>query len=169
MTSAWTEEDTECQDGPDAGTNPFWHTYAYDEAGNRTGLVEHDPDGDTAKDVTRTYRYGQEGVGGPNALAEVTSTGPGGERLNTFDYDAAGNTTKRRRGGNTQTLTWDVEGQLVKVSEPVEGGGAKETSYLYGPDGERLVRTGPTSVSTVLARVPLRLLPPFFPAGSCLP
>lgn len=27
--------------------------------------------------------------------------------------------------------------------------------------------TGPTSVSTVLARVPLRLLPLFFPAGSC--
>lgn len=30
------------------------------------------------------------------------------------------------------------------------------------------VFTGPTSVSTVLARVPLRELPPFFPAGSCL-
>ncbi|WP_425579320.1 RHS repeat domain-containing protein, partial [Streptomyces chitinivorans] len=153
MTSAWTEEDTECEDGPDAGTvggaNPFWHTYAYDEAGNRTRLVEHDPDGDTAKDVTRTYRYGQEGVGGPNALAEVTSTGPGGERLNTFDYDAAGNTTKRQRGGVTQALTWDVEGQLVKVSEPVEGGGAKETSYLYGPDGERLIRTGPDGAKTL--------------------
>ncbi len=30
------------------------------------------------------------------------------------------------------------------------------------------ISTGPTSVSTVLARVPLRELPPFFPAGSCL-
>lgn len=30
-----------------------------------------------------------------------------------------------------------------------------------------LTSTGPTSVSTVFARVPLRLLPLFFPAGSC--
>jgi hypothetical protein len=29
--------------------------------------------------------------------------------------------------------------------------------------------TGPTSVSTVLDRLPLRLLPLFFPAGSCFP
>ncbi|KOU22747.1 hypothetical protein ADK52_20255 [Streptomyces sp. WM6372] len=34
--------------------------------------------------------------------------------------------------------------------------------------GEADISTGPTSVSTAFARVPLRLFPPFFPAGSCL-
>lgn len=31
------------------------------------------------------------------------------------------------------------------------------------------ISTGPTSISAVLMRLPLRELPPFFPAGSCWP
>ncbi|MQS00524.1 RHS repeat-associated core domain-containing protein [Streptomyces alkaliterrae] len=152
MTSAWTAK-TDCAGTPGkatvGGPDAYWHSYEFDEAGNRTKLVEHDTDGDAGKDVTRTYRYGKAGVGGPNALAEVLSTGPGGDRLNTFAYDKAGNTTKRQRGGTTQTLTWDIEGQLTKVSEPLEEGGTSETSYLYGPDGERLIRTAPDGKKTL--------------------
>ncbi|MGW4237066.1 RHS repeat domain-containing protein [Streptomyces sp. NPDC004749] len=152
MTSAWTATDgcaaapsKETVGGPDA----YWHTYEFDEAGNRKKLVEHDTAGDTAKDVTRTYAYGKSGVGGPNALAEVKSAGPGGERLNTFEYDKAGNTTKRQRDGVTQTLEWDKEGELSSVSEPVAGGGTKTTTYLYGASGERLIRTGADGARTL--------------------
>ncbi|OEJ49708.1 hypothetical protein BGK72_01730 [Streptomyces agglomeratus] len=42
--------------------------------------------------------------------------------------------------------------------------GSKEPSRSRGT----VISTGPTSVSTVLERVPLRELPPFLPAGSCL-
>ncbi|MFJ4977222.1 polymorphic toxin-type HINT domain-containing protein [Streptomyces coeruleorubidus] len=146
MTSAWSAKTDDCASGPSkstvGGPEAYWQSYTYDEAGNRKELVEHDPTGDTSKDVKRTYTYGKPGVGGPNALAEIKSVGPQGERLNTFSYDKAGNTTGRQHGGTNQTLEWDVEGQLRKVTEPVEGGGTKTTSYLYGADGERLIRTG---------------------------
>ncbi|WP_455354058.1 RHS repeat-associated core domain-containing protein [Streptomyces sp. SYSU K217416] len=145
MTSVWSAKD-DCQAAPSkdtvGGPDAYWQSYKFDAAGNRTELVEHDTTGDTSKNVTRTYTYGKAGVGGPNALAEVKSVGPGGERLNTFAYDKAGNTTTRQHGGTTQTLEWDVEGQLRKVTEPVEGGGTKATSYLYDTNGERLIRTG---------------------------
>ncbi|MFI6727960.1 RHS repeat-associated core domain-containing protein [Streptomyces atratus] len=144
MTSAWTAKDT-CEAAPSkdtvGGPDAYWQTYAFDAAGNRTELVEKDPTGDSAKDVTRTYAYGKAGIGGPNALAEVTSTGPGGEQRNAFTYDKAGNTTTRQHDGATQTLEWDVESQLRSVSDPVQGGGTKTTSYLYGADGSRLIRT----------------------------
>ncbi|SER87992.1 RHS repeat-associated core domain-containing protein [Streptomyces sp. yr375] len=146
MTSAWTARTEECAAAPTkdtvGGPDAYWQSYQYDEAGNRKTLVEHDTTGDPAKDVTRSYLYGKAGVGGPNALAEIKSTGPQGERLNTFAYDKAGNTVGRQNGGTNQTLEYDIEGQLRKVTEPVEGGGTKSTSYLYGADGERLIRTG---------------------------
>jgi RHS repeat-associated protein len=147
MTSAWTSKAADdCTAAPSkdtvGGPDAYWHSYQYDDAGNRKQLVEHDPTGDATKNVTRTYVYGKEGVGGPNALAEIKSTGPQGERLNTFSYDAAGNTVGRQHGGSNQTLEYDIEGQLRKVTQPVEGGGTQTTSYLYNANGERLIRTG---------------------------
>jgi RHS repeat-associated protein len=144
MTSAWTATD-DCQAAPSkdtvGGPDAYWQDYEFDAAGNRSKLVEHHTGGDTTKDVTRQYTYGKPGVGGPNALAEVKSTGPTGQQLQTFAYDKAGNTTTRQHNGTTQTLEWNIEGELVSVSEPVETGGVKKTSYLYGADGERLIRT----------------------------
>ncbi|MFJ6984412.1 MULTISPECIES: polymorphic toxin-type HINT domain-containing protein [unclassified Streptomyces] len=147
MTSAWTSDTADtCAATPTkdevGGPEAYWQSFRYDDAGNRTRLVEHDTTGDNTKDVTRDYVYGKAGVGGPNALAEVKSTGPQGQTLATFAYDKAGNTTGRQHGGTQQTLEYDIEGQLRKVSEPVEGGGTKTTSFLYGADGERLIRTG---------------------------
>ncbi|WP_309235533.1 RHS repeat-associated core domain-containing protein [Streptomyces sp. TRM64462] len=146
MTSAWTAASDNCTAGPSketvGGPDAYWHSYKFDAAGNRTELVEHDTAGDATKNVTRTYTYGKAGVGGPNALASVKSVGPEGERLNTFAYDKAGNTTTRQRAGVDQTLRWNVEGKLESVSEPAQGGGSNTTSYLYGPDGDRLIRTG---------------------------
>ncbi|MDQ1049205.1 RHS repeat-associated core domain-containing protein [Streptomyces sp. V4I2] len=147
MTSAWTSKTADdCAAAPSketvGGPEAYWQSFQYDAAGNRTKLVEHDTTGDAAKNVTRDYVYGKQGVGGPNALAEVKSTGPKGETLATFGYDKEGNTTGRQHGGTNQTLEYDIEGQLRKVTQPVEGGGTKTTSYLYGADGERLIRTG---------------------------
>ncbi|MEU1124865.1 polymorphic toxin-type HINT domain-containing protein [Streptomyces sp. NPDC005899] len=145
MTSAWTAKTDDCATGPSkdtvGGPDPYWQSYAFDTAGNRTQLTDRDTTGDTSKNVTRTYTYGKTGIGGPNALAEVKSTGPQGTDLSTFGYDKSGNTTTRQVNGTTQSLEWDVEGQLRKVTEPIEGGGSKSTGYLYDASGERLVRT----------------------------
>ncbi|MFI2209069.1 polymorphic toxin-type HINT domain-containing protein [Streptomyces sp. NPDC020141] len=153
MTSAWTATKDDCAAGPSkdtvGGPDAYWQSYEFDKAGNRSKLVEHDITGDTAQNVTREYTYGKPGVGGPNALAQVKSTGPGGERLNAFTYDKTGNTKTRQHQGTTQTLDWDVEGQLRSVSEPVEGGGTKTTSYLYGASGDRLIRTAPDGAKTL--------------------
>ncbi|MFI2215219.1 polymorphic toxin-type HINT domain-containing protein, partial [Streptomyces sp. NPDC020141] len=154
MTSAWTASTDTCDPaGPSkqtvGGPDAYWQSYEFDKAGNRSKLVEHDITGDTAQNVTREYTYGKPGVGGPNALAQVKSTGPGGERLNAFTYDKTGNTKTRQHNGTTQTLDWDVEGQLRSVSEPVEGGGTKTTSYLYNSAGERLIRTAHDGTKTL--------------------
>ncbi len=69
-------------------------------------------------------------------MTGVSSTGPSGPSVSVFGYDAAGNTTTRTIGGGpAQTLTWDVEGELVSVAT----GGASD-SYVYTADGDRLVR-----------------------------
>ncbi|MGW1978880.1 RHS repeat-associated core domain-containing protein [Streptomyces sp. NPDC001889] len=146
MTSAWTTTKETCDPaGPSketvGGPDAYWQSYEFDEAGNRSKLTEHDITGDTTQNVTREYAYGKPGVGGPNALATIKSAGPGGERHNEFTYDTSGNTKTRQHNGTTQTLDWDVEGQLRSISEPVEGGGTKTTKYLYDAGGDRLIRT----------------------------
>ncbi|MET7510658.1 hypothetical protein [Streptomyces albidoflavus] len=149
MTSAWTAADDTCTGGPSkatvGGDQPYWHSYTFDDSGNRTALTEHDPAGNTAKDIKRTYSYGGE-AGGPNRLAEVASEGPGGTTRSVYGYDKAGNTTTRQHNGTTQTLKWDPEGALTEVSEPVEGG---TTKYLNDASGERLLRHGPDGSTTV--------------------
>ncbi|MGW4374487.1 hypothetical protein ACWEJ7_12580 [Streptomyces albidoflavus] len=152
MTSAWTAADDTCTGGPSkatvGGDQPYWHSYTFDDSGNRTALTEHDPAGNTAKDIKRTYSYGGE-AGGPNRLSEVASEGPGGTTRSVYGYDKAGNTTTRQHNGTTQTLKWDPEGALTEVSEPVEGGGTKTTKYLNDASGERLLRHGPDGSTTL--------------------
>ncbi|MFF2257705.1 RHS repeat domain-containing protein, partial [Streptomyces albidoflavus] len=152
MTSAWTAADDTCTGGPGkatvGGDQPYWHSYTFDDSGNRTALTEHDPAGNTAKDIKRTYSYGGE-ADGPNRLAEVASEGPGGTTRSVYGYDKAGNTTTRQRNGTTQTLKWDPEGALTEVSEPVEGGTTKTTKYLNDASGERLLRHGPDGSTTL--------------------
>ncbi|MGX1638425.1 RHS repeat-associated core domain-containing protein, partial [Streptomyces albidoflavus] len=152
MTSAWTAADDTCTGGPGkatvGGDQPYWHSYTFDDSGNRTALTEHDPAGNTAKDIKRTYSCGGE-AGGPNRLAEVTSEGPGGTTRSVYGYDKADNTTTRQHNGTTQTLKWDPEGALTEVSEPVEGGTTKTTRYLNDASGERLLRHGPDGSTTL--------------------
>ncbi|MFE7455797.1 polymorphic toxin-type HINT domain-containing protein [Streptomyces sp. NPDC057554] len=152
MTSAWTAREKCAADGPSratvGGPEAYWQSYEFDASGNRTKLVEHDPTGNAAKDITRTYSYGGD-AGGPNRLREITSTGADGTTRSTFGYDTAGNTTTRQNGGTTQSLTWDIEGNLESVTEPLEGGGEKKTSYFYGASGERLLRTGADGATTL--------------------
>ncbi|MEU8347316.1 polymorphic toxin-type HINT domain-containing protein [Spirillospora sp. NPDC048832] len=140
LTQAWTQSTTDaCATQPSAsligGPAPYWQSFTYDKAGNRTGETRHGIGGTT--DTTRTYTYAPAGQG--NRLTQVTQTGPTGQRTDTYTYDAVGNTTKRAIDTgptNTgQTLEWNTEGELTKVTE-----NGNDLTFAYDADGNRLIR-----------------------------
>ncbi|MFI8094037.1 RHS repeat domain-containing protein [Streptomyces sp. NPDC086080] len=140
MTEAWTTKEAtdNCATGPSASTvggpDAYWHSYTYDEAGNRTREVQHATGTGTA-DITRTYTAGKAGETRPHALRSITTTGGADTgTTETFTYDDAGNTAGRTGGPRTQDLTWDAEGHLTKI---VEDG--KTTEYAYDADGNRML------------------------------
>ncbi|MFC5751275.1 RHS repeat domain-containing protein, partial [Actinomadura rugatobispora] len=149
LTQAWTATD-DCRQKPTkdnagqivGGPQPYWQSFSYDLTGNRTKSTNHDVAGDTTKDHTSTYTYDGNGKGQPHTLTSVTTTwgGPGvpesGTAQNTYEYDKTGNTTLRQRGGDDQTLSWDAEGRLAKVTDP----DGKTSSYLYDANGNLLIR-----------------------------
>ncbi|WP_398656898.1 RHS repeat-associated core domain-containing protein [Streptomyces kanamyceticus] len=143
LTEAWTQGDRTCGESPSAdalgGPAPYWHSYTYDKTGNRLSETRHNPTGDTKKDVKRAYAYPKPGTAQAHALTSVTTEGPDGTRKMDYAYDKTGNTT----GRGDQKLTWDAEGNLTKVTEPVAGKPDKVTEYLYDTEGQRLLsRTG---------------------------
>ncbi|MCP3765362.1 polymorphic toxin-type HINT domain-containing protein [Streptomyces sp. MAR25Y5] len=152
LTDAWTQNTTTCAGTPAGGGTggpaPYWHTYTYDKAGNRLTETLHDTAGDSSKDVKRTYTYPEPGTPQAHTLTSFTSEGPGGTSKSSYRYDKTGNTTLRTIGGTGQKLTWDAEGHLAKVTEPVEGKADKVTEYLYDTEGNRLI--GRTDTETTL-------------------
>ncbi|MFV2179832.1 type IV secretion protein Rhs, partial [Actinomadura sp. LOL_011] len=119
LTHAWTQGTTgACADEPTTavlgGPAPYWHTFTYDKAGNRTKQVQHGIGGQP--DTVSTYTYAQPGNG--NRLNTATHTGPVGDRIATYGYDATGNTTTVTSTGDgpstsTQTFDWNTEGELA--------------------------------------------------------
>jgi RHS repeat-associated protein len=152
LSEAWTPNSGDCNATPSAtalsGPAPYWQSYRYDAAGNRTKEIRHAAGGDT----TRTYTYPTPGGSLPNALASVQTVDPAGAaHTDTFGYDKSGNTNKRVVDGATQLLDWTAEGNLAKVTE-----GSKVTSYVYDTDGERLIRHDPTGTTLYLGAMELR-------------
>ncbi|MGY3850667.1 polymorphic toxin-type HINT domain-containing protein [Streptomyces hydrogenans] len=160
MTDAWTANDA-CAQKPGAsgegsapkvgGPDAYWHSYTFDAAGNRLSETKHDPLGNTANDVKRTYTYAT-GLPTKSRLSKVTTTGPQGQREDLFGYDDAGNTTTRTIQGNTQNLQWDLEGHLEKVTA-----GTNESSYVYDAGGNRLIEREATGTTLYLPGTELKL------------
>ncbi|MGW8993901.1 RHS repeat domain-containing protein [Streptomyces zhihengii] len=148
LTQAWTTT-TACTDdasvstvgGPDA----YWHTYSYDKAGNRTQQIEHGTGILAGSNTTTTYTHPAPEADLPHAVTQTTVQGGVNDgQTSTFSYDEAGNTTQRTTGTRTQDLTWTSEGRLATLTE-----GAKQTSYLYDADGNRLIAKNPDGSSTL--------------------
>ncbi|MDB1088173.1 polymorphic toxin-type HINT domain-containing protein [Streptomyces sp. ACA25] len=139
LTEAWTQGAQGCaEDGSAAtigGPAPYHHSYTYDEVGNRLTETLHE------QDTTRTYGYSETQ---PHAVTEVVQDAPGVRSLEEYGYDANGNTTSRQLGGETQTLSWNAEGRVEKVTD-ADGTTAE---YLYDADGNRLI--GRTAAETTL-------------------
>ncbi|TDB89958.1 RHS repeat-associated core domain-containing protein [Actinomadura sp. 7K534] len=147
LKQAWTQNTSDpCTIEPTTsmigGPAPYWHTFTYDTAGNRKTQTLHGIGGET--DTTRTYTYADPGDG--NRLNTMVQTGGDGARTDTYAYDATGNTTTRTIGtsppGQGQTLDWDTEGELTKVTE-----NGATTNYIYDADGNRLIRKDPTGTT----------------------
>ncbi|WP_051845805.1 RHS repeat-associated core domain-containing protein [Streptomyces sp. NRRL F-5053] len=157
LTTAWTtaDPDQSCATPPEkknvGGSDPYWQSFAYDKAGNRTRETRHAihavggagslgagsaDEEDEEKDTVRTYTYGAAGSRATNTLGAVATTGSADADENgteTFGHDEAGNTLSRKGGQRDQAMTWDAEGRLAKVTEA-----GATTSYLYTAGGDRL-------------------------------
>ncbi|MEH1093180.1 polymorphic toxin-type HINT domain-containing protein [Micromonospora sp. CPCC 205739] len=158
MERAWTSASTAtdpCAGGPSVtgvgGVAPYHHAYTFDVTGNRKTETQYGTDGSTL--INRSYTYPTAGTAQPHTLREMTETTPQGDRLYSYEYDAAGNTKRRVKAGEGQTLAWDAEGNLESVTD----GAGKETKFFYDTDGSRMLRKEPNATTLYLPGMEIRL------------
>ncbi|WP_080636155.1 RHS repeat-associated core domain-containing protein [Salinispora mooreana] len=161
LTTAWTPKagvtcDTEPATANLGGPAPYWQDWTFDSTASRLTETSHTTSGDT----TRTYSVptGGPGVTRPHAVTAMTTQTPDNEPVvNTYDYDATGNTTCRPSDTTTtgndcatrvdsQTLTWNPEGKLATVSTDDQ---TIETN-IYDTNGTRLIRRDATGTTLYL-------------------
>ncbi|MGJ5752820.1 YD repeat-containing protein [Streptomyces puniciscabiei] len=141
LSEAWTPKTADCSASGRTvanldGAAPYWTSYTYTGAGQRKTETQHTTSGDKAM----PYTYDAPTDSKPHTLDNTT-----GARAATYSYDSSGNTTSRPGPAAQQTLAWNTEGDLSKLTE-----GTKETSNLYGRLGTELHLT--TKGNLTLAR-----------------
>ncbi|MDT0530454.1 polymorphic toxin-type HINT domain-containing protein [Micromonospora sp. DSM 115977] len=158
MDRAWTSASTAtdpCAGGPSVtgvgGIAPYHHAYTFDATGNRKTEAQYAANGTPL--IERSYTYPAAGQAQPHTLSQMTESTPAGDRLYSYQYDAAGNTTKRTRTGEDQTLVWDAEGNLESVTDAA----GKKTSFTYDVDGSRMLRKEPNATTLYLPGMEIRL------------
>ncbi|MFI8242615.1 RHS repeat-associated core domain-containing protein [Streptomyces sp. NPDC085866] len=141
MTEAWTPKTADCSASGRTVSNldgaaPYWTSYNYTGTGQRKTETQHTTSGDKAT----SYTYDDPADTKPHTLDKTT-----GARAATYSYDSTGNTTSRPGPTAQQTLAWNTEGDLAKLTE-----GTKGTSYLYDAGGDLLIRRAKGDGETVL-------------------
>ncbi|WP_433607367.1 RHS repeat domain-containing protein [Dactylosporangium sp. CA-139114] len=133
LTEAWTPASGNCTTNPTTaglgGPEPYWTSYSYDTAGNRSHEIVH---GGTT--VDNTYAYPASGATAvrPHAVSSVKA---GSTAVSSYTYDNAGNEVTRVRAGKTdQSMTWNPDGRLASLTQ-----GTATTTYVYGAGGDRLL------------------------------
>ncbi len=124
------------------GPVPYWDSWTFDAAGDRTGQTQHALPGATGGDTVTSYTYN---TGGRHSLASTSTTGPSGSSTAGYGSDVAGNSQTRTLPAGTQNFTWDQENRLQADTTP-----AGTTSYVYDADGSQLVRHDPGSTTLYL-------------------
>ncbi|MET9777481.1 polymorphic toxin-type HINT domain-containing protein [Streptomyces sp. NPDC006367] len=133
LTETWTPASQKCTDTPSAtalsGPAPYWTSYTYNAAGQRTTETEH------TRSATTKTTYCYTNTAQPHTLTGTTTKSDCTAPERTYTYDTTGNTTKRPGSAATQNLTWSEEGKLTRLTE-----NDQNTDYLYGADGTLLIR-----------------------------
>ncbi|MGH3863517.1 RHS repeat-associated core domain-containing protein, partial [Actinokineospora sp.] len=161
LRSAWTGTDGCAADpasnsgatvgGGFAESGAYWTEWDIDPIGNRTKQTQHGVGG--AADTVTTYAYPPSGAAAvrPHALQSSTTTGPGAN-TSSYTYDNAGNTRTRVLPAGNQDLTWSPTGRLDTVTTP-----GQSTNYVYGADGDQLLRRDPGQTTLFLHNTELTL------------
>ncbi|MFI8192149.1 polymorphic toxin-type HINT domain-containing protein [Streptomyces sp. NPDC085946] len=141
LTEAWTPRTADCAATGRTMSNidgaaPYWTSYTYTTGGQRKTETQHT----SAGDKTTTYTYDDTTDAKPHTLDKTT-----GARAGTYAYDSSGNTTARPGPTAQQTLAWNAESELTKLTEST-----KETTYLYDASGELLIRRAKGDGDTIL-------------------
>ena len=141
MTSAITPANGDCRSTVLGGPAPYSLSWTFDKTGNRSSETRTGTDG---KSTTSIYAYPAAGQPQPHTLRSVTT----GTKVDSYGYDQSGNTTSRKG----QTLEWDAEGQLAKVTE-----NGKTTSFVYDASGDRIIRRDATGTTLYLGATEVHL------------
>ncbi|MER5209266.1 polymorphic toxin-type HINT domain-containing protein [Streptomyces sp. NPDC002838] len=134
LTEAWTPSSQKCTDTRSAsalsGPAPYWTSYTYNKAGQRTSETQHT--GSAATKTTYCYTGAQ-----PHTLTGTTTKNDCASPERAYAYDTTGNTLRRpgKTTGAAQSLIWSEEGKLARLTED-----AQSTDYLYDADGALLIR-----------------------------
>ncbi|MBV6702771.1 ricin-type beta-trefoil lectin domain protein [Kitasatospora aureofaciens] len=135
------------------GPAPYWQDYSYDLTGNRSGMTQHDPGGDTTKDAVTTQVFPAagtvntgKGTGGPHALTRNNTTTNGTTTgLALATYDASGNTVSSYvPATRATTMAWSPEGRLDTVTPSVQ---------ITGVGGKCLDLRGASAANGTVAQI----------------
>jgi RHS repeat-associated protein len=147
LTQAWTPLSSDCQVAKSTtalgGPAPYWTSWTFDPVGDRKTQTNHTAGGDTT--ATSTYPASGGSSVRPHTVSSITTSGPTASKTGTYNYDAVGDTTGRPGPLAAQTLNWDAEAHLAKVTE-----NGKDTSYIYDADGNRLIQAEPSKTTLYL-------------------
>ncbi|MFG2815234.1 polymorphic toxin-type HINT domain-containing protein [Streptomyces sp. NPDC048410] len=144
LAEAWTPAPQKCADPRSStslsGPAPYWSSYTYNNAGQRTSETVHQSSGD--KKTTYCYTNTQQ----PHTLTGTSTKADCTNPERAYDYDKTGNTGHRPGATATQALTWSAEGKLSKLTE-----NAKSTDYIYSAEGTLLIRATQTGERVLYA------------------
>ncbi|MFT4225348.1 RHS repeat-associated core domain-containing protein [Micropruina sp.] len=150
LKAAWTAAATaNCATTPTqstlgSGPSPYWTTWATDTIGKTSSRT--DKTATTTATTAYTHPANSATAVRPHSVTKTVTTGTGAATRN-YTYDAAGNTlTRPGPTGATQTLTYDDEGKLTKVTT----GTTINSLMVYDPSGNRILKKeGDTTTLTV--------------------
>jgi RHS repeat-associated protein len=170
LAEAWTtaatgSDSSACTGGAEAtrvdGATPYWQSYTFDAAGNRTSLTRHGTGGGSG-DQAFTYTYGTETAHSLESIRESNG------KQSDFTYDQVGNTaTVASSGGFAQSLTWNANGKIETITtsgSAFAGDGAVSAhpsdgsiEFFYDADGTRVMRSDASETTLYLHGVEITL------------
>jgi RHS repeat-associated protein len=141
------------------GPAPYWESYQYNGAGDRTSATMYNTAGNSADNVTQTFGYPSAGTGNGTQPADapqtITTADSAGSVSTAASYDGAGDesaetntvtgTAPTQIPPGAQDVTYTPDGLIASVVLP---GGGKAT-YQYDASGTLIYQNDPKAGSVL--------------------